>query len=148
MVICEQESQRTKLRFCNPLSICASTLLILHFPYSSPKSGLGGRGYYRKESWDALLNLSRDLAVGFRESIETHFYCLAEISPMVLHSVYQAAIFFVRLYEESPSPESSRALETTKETLELKNLKWKTAGMCFLLVENLLTGWQEHTCRF
>jgi hypothetical protein len=138
MVVCEQESQRTNLRYCNPLSICASALLLLHSHYISPSSSPYSSGRYREASFQAMQELSRHLAITFKESHQKHStICLLEISPLVLHSVYRAGVFLVGLNRDAPSVESEKGLRDIKETLEMKDGKWKISGkiicLCFLL---------------
>jgi hypothetical protein len=133
MVVCEQESQRTNLRYCSPLSICASALLLLHSYYTSPSpsptpSSLE-RSRYRELSWAAMQELSRHLAIAFKESHEQHSsICLLEISPLVLHSMYKAGVFLVGLNRDAPSEETAKGLRDIKETLEMKDGKWKISG--------------------
>jgi hypothetical protein len=130
MVVCEQESQRTNLRYCNPLSICASALLLLHSHYiSSSSSPYSSTGRYREASFIAMQELSRHLAIAFKESHQKHSnICLLEISPLVLHSVYRAGAFLVGLNKDAPSAEGEKGLRDIKETLEMKDGKWKISG--------------------
>lgn len=132
MVVCEQESERTRLRFCNPLSVCASSLMLLHSHYL-PGETLNidlPHGISRDHSWIVLKELSRSLAIGCRETIDSHSFCLAEISPFVLHSVYETGVVSLLLAKESSYLEDVEAMRTVKETLKMKNRKWRVAGRC------------------
>jgi hypothetical protein len=53
---------------------------------------------------------------------------LGEVSPMVLHSTYQAASLYIRINREIPSEQSVQALDILKNALRLKNRRWAAAG--------------------
>jgi hypothetical protein len=76
-----------------------------------------------------MQELSRHLAIAFKESHQKHSnICLLEISPLVLHSVYRAGAFLVGLNKDAPSAEGEKGLRDIKETLEMKDGKWKISG--------------------
>lgn len=132
MVVCEQESQRTKIRYCNPLSICASALMVLHSHYlsldvSEPKINSSRS---RELSWVAMQDLLQQLVTDFRETLGMPCDLLPEISPLVLDSVYKAGVFLVQFSRDIPSPQTTQSLQVVKDTLKLKNGRWKAAGMC------------------
>lgn len=53
---------------------------------------------------------------------------LEEVSPMALHSTYEAATLYIRINREIPNKESVQALMVLKNALRLKNRKWEAAG--------------------
>jgi len=62
---------------------------------------------------------------GFMENIAA---ALEEVSPMVLHSTYQAATMFVRVNRDSPHESSIEALQILKLALRTKDKRWKAGG--------------------
>ena len=88
-----------------------------------------------------MQELSRHLAVAFKESHDQHgSICLLEISPLVLHSVYRAGVFLVGLNRDVLIAETAKGLQDIKETLEMKDGKWKISGKkrCVSCYETLL----------
>lgn len=144
--LCELDAKRTAMRHCNPVAICCrfvymlpdflpysnaslSTLQILHNHYITADSGLSMSGEYRDHSWRALKVLSHNISETAQEFLQNIAASLSEVSPMVLHSTYQAASMLIHVNRKEPDEASFEALQVLKQALKMKNMKWKAGGM-------------------
>jgi hypothetical protein len=130
IVLCKLESRRTNLRYCNPISICASALLMLHGHYLAPvdpaPSAKGG--FHRELSWLAIQALCQDIVDESQGIIDAFKNSIPEVSPMVLHSTYKAAVCVIRMSRENTLHETEEWLQAFREVLVTKNKRWKAAG--------------------
>lgn len=87
--------------------------------------------YDKSEAHDLVITrrVAKNIVASSRLFLDSGPGALKEVSPIVLHSPYEAASVYITLNRESPSEESLQALETLKAALEVKNRKWRVAGM-------------------
>lgn len=129
IVLCELESERTNLRYCNPVAICSSALVVLHSQYMLPSTETLVGLQQHKDSWKALKDVSEKIARTSKSFLTMSHQGLEQVSPVVLHSTYKSAIMFIRMARESESDELINGLEVLKLALRSKNKRWQAAGM-------------------
>lgn len=75
-----------------------------------------------------MYEVCRDIGVESRTVIDACKISLVEISPFALHSSYKAAAFLIQHDHKEAGHETMAWLRTIKESLVLKNTRWKVSG--------------------
>jgi hypothetical protein len=144
--LCELDAKRTAIRYCNPVAICSrcvympsdifsysdmslSTLQILHNHYVTAKPGVSMSSEYRDHSWSLLKVLAYNISETAQTFLQNVPASLSEVSPMVLHSTYQAASTLIHVNRKEPNEASLAALQVLKLALKTKDMRWKAGGM-------------------
>lgn len=132
IMLCRLESTRTQKLYCNPVAICSSALLMLHGHYLYP--GFSAPEYQRERSWRAIVDLCRDINAEALRAIAASKVVLLEVSPFAVHSNYKAAEFLVQMNREFPDEQMVKWVGTMKDTLTLKDKRWKLSGKCLCVL--------------
>jgi hypothetical protein len=109
--------------------VSLSTLQILHSHYVTTKPGVSMKAEYRDYSWSALKVLAYNISETARAFLQNVPASLSEVSPMVLHSTYQAASTLIHVNRKEPNEASHAALQVLKLALKMKDMRWKAGGM-------------------
>ncbi|KAF2415955.1 hypothetical protein EJ08DRAFT_622773 [Tothia fuscella] len=133
--LCELDAQRTAMRYCNPVAICSSTLQILHNHYITTKPGVSIISEYHDHSWSALKALSYNISEIAQTFLQNVPAALSEVSPMVLHSTYQAASTLIHVNRKEPDEASLAASQVLKLALKIKDMRWKAEGEYLHILE-------------
>ncbi|KAE9364060.1 hypothetical protein N431DRAFT_550683, partial [Stipitochalara longipes BDJ] len=94
IVLCELEGKRRSLRYCCPVDVCNSALLMLHtkFLVCEPTVSDSEEQSYH---WTMAKEVMERTVMNSKGFVTTGMIALEETSPMVLYSTYKAASLYI-----------------------------------------------------